>query len=308
MSLAPIAFFGYNRPEHTFRALQFLSQNQLISESELFLFCDGPKTNAPSETVTKIKEVRRIASSVNWCKKIQLVFNDVNKGLAQSIVDGVTQLTNDYGKVIVLEDDLLTSEDFLMYSNQALDLYENENKLMHISGYMYPQLRYPFRKRLPETFALSVMACWGWSTWKRAWKNYQSSSEQLLHKLYSSHLITKFNLDGATKSLEHQLIQNYEKQIDTWAIKWNASIFLNEGLCLFPKNSLVRNIGNDGSGIHSGSTKIYEKQKIVSGIKLQPITLIENELARNRAKWFYHFLEKRKSVSDKVFEKLNLII
>ena len=307
MSLAPIAFFAYSRPQHTFRALQSLAKNLLISDSELFIFCDGPKQNDTFDNLKRIEEVRHIASSVNFCKKVRVVLSEENMGLAKSIVNGVTQLTNEYGKVIVIEDDLLTSPGFLQYCNKGLELYEDENKLMHISGYMYPQLRYPFRKPVPETFVLRMMACWGWATWKRAWANYRESSEDILHELYSSDLINQFNLDGSTKSFEHQLILNNEKKINTWAVKWYASIFLKNGLCLFPKTSLVKNIGNDGSGIHGGTAEIYDKQKTISKVDVQPIELKINKTSESRAKWFHHFIEKRKSLFDKVIEKLNFI-
>jgi len=307
MSLAPVALFVYNRPEHTLQTLSYLGKNKLISSSELFIFCDGPKAQETEASRANILEVRRLAGNAKFAKHTHVVAREENRGLAASITGGVTQLTNEFEKVIVLEDDLVTSPGFLEFTNQALDLYENEPRMMHISAYMFPQVRLPFRKSLPDTFAMRMMACWGWGTWKRAWTHFQPSADDLLNKIRAEGLMDRFNLDGASRSFERQLALNQEKKMNTWAIKWYASILLANGLCLFPKNSLVKNTGNDGSGENSGYSQIYEQQWMAEGTAVHKVPMAENAEALRRTRWFYRFLENEKSLADKVIEKLNLI-
>jgi hypothetical protein len=179
--------------------------------------------------------------------------------------------------------------------------------MMHISAYMYPQARWPFRKPLPDTYAMRVMACWGWGTWKRAWTHFQPSAEDLLSRLQSAGLMDRFNLDGASRTFERQLMMNIENKMKTWAIKWYASILLADGLCLYPTESLVKNTGNDGSGENSGYSQIYDKQWIAAGTVVRPVPISENEEALHRTRWFYRFMENEKSITDKVMEKLDLI-
>ena len=123
MSLAPIVLFVYNRPQHTLRTLKALSQNVLAKDSDLYVFADGAKENADEETLKRIKEVREIVKSKEWCQKTILTEGKINKGLGNSIIDGVSKVVKEYGKVIVLEDDLVTSPYFLKYMNDALDIY-----------------------------------------------------------------------------------------------------------------------------------------------------------------------------------------
>ena len=138
MILAPIIVFAYNRPYHLRQTLEALSENDLSDQSNLIIFCDGPKNNASPEQLEAIKEVRSIAHAKKWCKKVIVEESEYNKGLADSIVNGVSSVVEEYGRVIVLEDDIVTSRGFLKYMNDALELYEHDDQVMHISGYMYP--------------------------------------------------------------------------------------------------------------------------------------------------------------------------
>src|ERR1700749_3011997 len=133
-NLAPIALFVYNRPEHTRRTLAYLQKNELAAESRLFIFSDGAKTTSDKD---KVEEVRALAKEVTGFKSVKVISRKENMGLASSIIDGVTQLVNEYGKVIVFEDDLLSSVYTLQYFNEALNRYANEEKVMHVGAYMY---------------------------------------------------------------------------------------------------------------------------------------------------------------------------
>ena len=152
MILAPITLFTYNRLWHTQQTIEALRNNELADVSELFLFSDGPKSEADRE---KVQSVREYLKSVTGFKKVAVVERDRNLGLAQSIISGVTEFVNKYGRVIVLEDDMLTSPFFLRFMNDALEFYKDEEKVISIHGYMYP-----VKAELPETFFLKGADCW----------------------------------------------------------------------------------------------------------------------------------------------------
>jgi hypothetical protein len=248
MSLAPVILFVYNRPVHVKKTLESLCNCEKSQESELFIYCDGPKH---SEDEKAVQEVRDIVKSRKWCGTVNIIEHDTNWGLAKSVINGVTEIINRYGKVIVLEDDLILSPQFLNFMNDALDIYKNDETVMHISGYMFP-----VKGILPETLFYRVTSCWGWATWKRAWEKIEPDAARLLSYFKDKKQVWKFNIDGSTNY--YKMLQNQAAgKRDSWAIRWYASVFLNNGLCLHPGKSLVNNIGHDSTGVHCGSTDQY---------------------------------------------------
>jgi len=282
MQFAPIVLFVYNRPWHTRQTLEALSKNALANQSELFVFADGPKISATEVDLENIKEVRSIVKEQNWCKTVNIIESDTNKGLANSIIEGVTKIVNEYGKIIVLEDDLITSFGFLKFMNDALNVYEYENRVMHISGYMYP-----VDTQLPQTYFLNTATCWGWATWARAWKYFESDANVLRDRVDRTNNIRKFNIENGYDFYEH-LKANTEKRIHTWAIKWYATIFLNKGFSLHPYPSLTNNIGHDGQGVHCGESDLYTWKEIAQSIEVKPQALVESKKAR---KYFAKFFK-----------------
>ena len=250
MNKAPIALFVYNRPWHTQQTIEALQKNELAEKSDLFIFSDAPKK---SEAAAAVQEVRNYIKTIGGFKIVNIVERTENLGLANSIIDGVTRLCNKYGRVIVLEDDLVASPYFLGYMNTALDIYESDNSVMHVAGYMFP-IRNP--EKLPETFFYRASSCWGWATWKRAWNSFESDSTYLLENICARKLGYEFDIHG-TGGFTAMLKNQADGLLDSWAIRWYASIFLKNGLCLHPAISLVNNIGHDGSGVHCGSSAAY---------------------------------------------------
>ncbi|MCG2794057.1 MAG: glycosyltransferase [Weeksellaceae bacterium] len=283
-NLAPIVLFCYNRPDHAAKTLEALSQNDLAAESILYIFCDGAKPDATAEQIEKIQKTRAVAKSKQWCKEVYIKERDTNIGLADSIIEGVTSIVNQYGKVIVLEDDIVTSRGFLKYMNDALDLYENNEKVMHISGYMYPH-----QEKLPETFFFNVTLCWGWATWKRAWNFFESNPVVLWNRVLNESSWHDFNRLGYDY-LQIQLAHNILGIKKTWFIKWHASLLLQKGFSLFPNQSLVQNIGFDTTGEHRESNEGSYKVDVAHSIDVQPINVKESEIAERAIKSFYHEL------------------
>jgi hypothetical protein len=277
--LAPIVLFVYNRPDHTRQTVEALQRNELAQESQLFVFSDGPKTQREA---TKVREVRSYIHSITGFSKINILERDTNWGLANSIIDGVTKIVNQYGKIIALEDDLVSSPYFLQFMNDALVIYENEPAVWHISGWNYPI----DPEGLEEVFFWRAMNCTGWATWADRWQYYDKNVVNLI-KAFSPSMIDYFDLDNSGVFWK-QVIGNKEGELNTWAIFWYASIFLRNGLCLNPARSLIANIGFDGSGVHSGKFGNNRIQPLrQTPIKDFGQEIVESGLAVERIKTYY---------------------
>jgi FkbM family methyltransferase len=230
---------------------------ELSNVSNLFIYCDGLPEDASCDLIEKVKLTRDVVKEKQWCKAVKIIERISNYGLAKSIISGVTEIVNDYDKVIVLEDDLILSKGFLKYMNDSLKLYESNKKVMHVSGYMFPVKN----NKLPDTFFYKSNTCWGWATWKRAWDKLETNPKKILFDKRISDRKYEFDIDGNYGNYE-MLKRQISGQIDSWAILWYSSMFINDGLALHPKISLVENIGHDGSGVHSDySDKFTIKRK-----------------------------------------------
>jgi hypothetical protein len=251
MNLAPIVLFIYNRPWHTRKTIEALLKNELAEQSALFIYSDGPKK---AEYLDKVYEVREYIHTITGFSSVSIIERERNLGLALSIITGVTEIVNRFGKIIVLEDDMVTSSYFLRYMNEALEMYDKEEKVISIHGYMYP-----VTAQLPETFFIKGADCWGWGTWKRGWDLFEADGTKLLKELKSRKLKKRFDFNGTyhfTKMLKEQI----SGKIDSWAIRWYASALLKDGLTLYPGKSLVQNIGTDNSGIHCCKTDCFRTE------------------------------------------------
>lgn len=281
-TFAPIALFVYNRPQHTERTLKFLKQNQLASESRLFIFSDGFKS---AEDEARVLEVRELLKNIDGFKSVEVLERKENMGLANSVIAGVSRLVKDYKQVIVMEDDLITSPYTLTYFNEALERYRNEDQVMHIGAYMYPLKE----NNIPESFFYRAATSWGWATWDRAWQHFEPNIDTLMAQFDAK--------KRAAFSIEHKM--NFWKQMqdfrkgknNSWAIRWYASIFLKGGLTLNPAQSLVNNIGHDGTGIHSGINDIYNVIINPKPISYFPVEIKENKAAYGAIR---EFLSTRK--------------
>lgn len=236
---APIALFVYNRLWHTKQTIEALQKNELASESELIIHSDGAKG---SNNLLKVKVVRDYIGTIGGFKKVTIIEQEANLGLALSIIKGVTKAVNEHGKIIVLEDDMVTSPYFLKFMNDALTFYENEDRVWHICGWNYPTNL----TTKNDVYLYRIMECWGWATWEKNWHYYEKNTKKLI-KDFSKGDIKLFNLDGTYNGWLQVTLNRY-KYSDTWAIYWYAAIFKKNGLCVNPIKSFVKNIGLDGSG------------------------------------------------------------
>lgn len=277
--LAPILLFAYNRPRHLQRTVEALAQNPLAQDSELFVFADGARTEDDREDVDL---VRSYIHTIEGFKTVHRVERDRNYGLAANIIDGVTRVVNEYGRVIVLEDDLVTAPGFLQFMNDALDTYADEPRVGHIQAYDFTQ-----NPRLPETFLIKFTGSWGWATWQRAWQHFNPDGQYLLDELRRRHLTHCFDFNGKygfTRMLRRQV----EGKNNSWAIRWNASLFLQDILSLNVGRSLVQNEGFDGSGTHCGADHLYQAKLYPDRLRVEKISPItENLEARKIFERYY---------------------
>jgi hypothetical protein len=293
-NLAPICLFVYNRLWHTLQTIEALQKNEFTSESELFIFSDGPKN---PESASAVNEVRNYIKNVAGFKKVTINEREKNYGLANSIISGVTDIIGIYGKIIVLEDDMVSSPYFLKYMNEALDFYENEEKVISIHGYIYP-----VTKSLPETFFLKGADCWGWATWKRGWDLFESDGKKLLDELTRRSKILEFDFNGSfnyAKMLEKQI----SGQNNSWAIRWYASAFLKDKLTLYPGKTLINNIGLD-IGTHCNNSDPFRNENLADKpIAINAIPLSEDLSAKKAFIKFFNSLKP--SLWERMTNKIN---
>jgi len=241
MPVAPVALFAYRRPAHVRRTLAALSANPEASDTHLIAFVDGPRTPGEADAVTQtIAEIRRVTGF----RQVTIHDRTANWGLSASIVHGVEQVLAEYPSVIVLEDDLEVSPSFLAYMNDGLRRFAESDEVVSIHGYVYP-----LRRPVPAAYVIRGADCWGWSTWRRGWQVYRSDGAALLAELHERGLERAFDFDG-TFPYTAMLRAQVAGRIDSWAVRWYASAFLAGKVTVYPGRSLVRNIGQDGSGTH----------------------------------------------------------
>ncbi|BAK78305.1 sugar transferase [Pseudogulbenkiania sp. NH8B] len=291
--LAPIVLFVFARPNHTHKTLESLRANTLAKESDLIIYADAARNASEAE---KVKQVRHLLQSINGFNSIKIIERETNIGLARNIIEGVTDVCERHGKAIVLEDDIVTSPTFLEYMNGALDRYADEKNIWHISGWNYPIEP----TGLEDAFFWRAMNCWGWGTWQDRWVNFRKDP-RLLIESWSTKDISAFNLDDAYSFWE-QVQLNHQKKINTWAIFWYATIFSHKGLCLNPAQTLVLNIGIDGSGENCGTTAIYTSQLSRKSNFSWPREHKESSLALERIKHFYK--NNNPSIARRIARKL----
>jgi len=282
MKTAPIALFVYNRPKHLQKTIIALQKNELAAASDLFIFADGLRHISHEEGFRQVQNI--LKQNFTGFRKVEICYRPKNYGLAQNIMSGVSQLIEQYGEIIVLEDDMVTSPFFLRYMNQALQMYHDCDEVISIHGYIYP-----VQQSLPETFFLRGADCWGWATWQRGWALFEADGTKLLKELRMRKLTYEFDFDN-TYPYTKMLLQQIAGKNDSWAIRWYASAFLHNKLTLYPGRSLIHNIGNDGGGVHAQATECFTNsllEKPLNVVKLYPI---ENEQARHAVVEFFRAL------------------
>lgn len=250
---APIALFAFKRPGSLEAVLEALSQNTQFEHTQIYAFCDGPKAGAASDIVQSVRATKHVLQCWQTRANIEIFANDENCGLHRQIPHGISYVLERHDRVIVIEDDILVSPFFLDYMNDALNLYAEDFEVMQVSGFMFN-----VKSKLPETFFYNVNSCWGWGTWKRAWRYYNDDASALLKQLTKSPDFSMYEFNGGQNGCFYdQLVKNHLGDLKSWAVKWHASMYLHGGNCLHPNKTLVKNIGfgSDGTNCVAEDTR-----------------------------------------------------
>ena len=241
-SSAPIAVFAYRRPDHLRNTLQSLMRCESFSASPVFVYCDGPRSEAERADVEATRAVARELLG----EGAEYHFSASNRGLSASVIAGVSDVLKRFDRVIVIEDDLELTSDFITYMNAALERYASDERVYQVSGYMFDA---PEVARAGTAVFLPFTISWGWATWRRAWDAFEADAPGWRQLLTDAKLRHRFNI-GGTYAFASMLVRQMLGFRDSWAVRWCWSVFRRNGLALYPPVSMVKNTGFDGSGTH----------------------------------------------------------
>ncbi|KAA6348740.1 hypothetical protein EZS27_003805 [termite gut metagenome] len=293
MIYTPILLFVYNRPAHVVQIIDSLQRNTLAAQSPLFIYSDAAKDE---ESLLPVEETRKFIRTITGFESVTIIEREKNWGLAKSIIDGVTTQVNRFGRVIVLEDDLIVAPYFLQFMNDALEAYKDEPKVGHIQACDFTQ-----DPSQPDTFLIKWTGSWGWATWDRAWKYFNPDGKALLEELEAKKLTRTFDFNGAypfTRMLHRQI----EGKNDSWAIRWNASLFVKNILSLNVGRSLVQNTGFDGSGTNCGGGGLYASNLCMERLPVERISPVTEDLAARHA--FERYYRRTNSFTAKAIRRI----
>lgn len=250
MNLSPIAFFCFNRADKTKAVLDALAQNELAQDSELFIFCDGPRNIRDLEAIKKVHEV---IDNFSGFKKIHITKREINHGSQFSIIYGINYVLENHDSVIVVEDDIITAKPFLKFLNSALQFYKDEENIWCVTGFNYPKnlLKFPPNYHEDIFFVCGKNSSWGWATWKNRWQKVDFEVKDFASFIKNKELVKAFN--RAAGNMTEMLRLQMEKKINAWDIQMAYAMFKNSGYTMHPIKTMVKNIGFDASGTHTVS-------------------------------------------------------
>ena len=251
MTLAPIILFTYKRLDTLQLTVDALKKNYLAKDSDLIIFSDAAKT---SKDQVAVNNVRTYLKTISGFKSITINEANTNKGLANSIIDGVSLVLQQHESVIVLEDDLVSSPNFLNYMNEALSFYKYENAVFSISGYSF---NLELSDKIKEdSYFINRGWSWGWATWRNRWEQIDWEINDYSNFIQNKNERREFSKGGS--DLNAMLDKQMTGNLDSWAIRWFYNQYKVKGLTLYPVQSKIFNAGFGKEATHTvGSSKRY---------------------------------------------------
>jgi hypothetical protein len=292
-NFAPIVLFVYNRPEHTKRTVESLRYNTLAGKTNLFIYSDGAKSEKDKKNV---EEVRNYIRTIKGFNKIEIIERVKNFGLANSVISGVNEIIQSFGKVVVLEDDMICSPYFLKFMNELLNIFYIDQRIFSVTGYTFPIKIPEFYKR--PLYLSPRSSSWGWGTWKNRWEKADWDLKDFQSFIDDKSRVESFNKGG--EDLTRMLKNSISGKVDSWSVKWTYTHFMNNSFCVYPTKSRIINIGADSSGVHTGRTNKFNVDlenhdiEIANVENLQP----DEEILKNFRKFF------KKNVFSSLLNKL----
>lgn len=274
---APVILFAFRRPAHTERLLDSLQMCPESRDTHLFVFCDEVTNSSDEEARSQVLQV---VSQVRGFRAVTLVEATSHKGLAKSVLEGVTTVLEQYDRCIVLEDDLVVADDFLTYMNSALEHFRHEPRVFSIQSHVFCE-----ELNAPNGFFLPGAFSWGWATWRDRWRTF-SPRVQSLSRLAEPSIKWLFDFGGTTKYSKFVKLQS-EGQIDSWVILWYAHVFFSGGYSFFPPASACVNRGLDGSGTHEErSHLLYNTLRSTRRMALPTSPTLDREIIERHRSFF----------------------
>lgn len=255
---APIALFTYNRLTETRETLEALKLNDRAKDSDLFIFSDGPKNEAGREAV---QQVRDSLKTVDGFKSVSLIESAENKGLARSVIDGVSRVLNEYDRVIVLEDDLITAPNFLTYMNEALDFYRHEQRVQSISAYSLL-----LHDRSSGYYFQTRPASWGWGSWKDRWEAEIFDKKKIQAEVKTNPALLKQFAKWCGNDSSRMLLDSLSGKNDSWYVRWTYNHYKTQRYALYPARSFVTNIGHHENATHCKGINTYVSKPVDPGL------------------------------------------
>jgi hypothetical protein len=305
-TLAPVVLFVYNRPEHTTQTLNALMANELAPQTLLYIYSDGPKDDASNEIHKNINEVRKIIHEKRWCGEVKISESSINLGLGTSVKNGVSEVIKKHGRVIVLEDDLVTSPVFLNYMNDALDYYENRKGVFSISGYCLP----PNKFKVPDNYSYDVFASlrnssWGWGTWVDRWE--QVDWEMNNFKTIADDPFIKEAINRGGDDVFQLLEVRHIGKLDIWSIQFTLAHFANHAVSIVPTFSYVNNIGLDGTGMNCGTNVSFSNIILCNTENIRFLDVLYED--RRIINSFYNvYCNKKRPLWQKLINRMSQIV
>lgn len=280
---APVVVFAYKRADKITACMESLQSNIDANSTDVYIYSDGARSEKDINEVQEVRSYLRNLQDEHPFKNLTVIEQSKNKGLANSIIDGVTDIISKYGSVIVVEDDLILAKNFLVYMNSALEYYGDDMRYGSISA--FTENLSVLASYDKDVYVLKKGDCWGWATWKNRWDmaDWKLST-------FSSYVKNKQKRNEFSHlqfDLEDQLWWQYEGKSDTWAARWLYSMYMNDMWTVYPKNTLVTNNGLDGSGencneetMRSGApiSDTSDTATVIRLEKLEPSEALQQEI------------------------------
>ena len=242
---APLVLFVYNRPMHVKKNLNILNAIKYVENTRLFIFSDAPKSEIDKTAVDEVRNyIEEFARKESKFKSVDIILSPSNKGLANSIIYGVSQIIHQFGQVIVLEDDLVVSNDFIEYMNNALEYYKDKKNIWSISGYTFPMKALDKYKN--DVYIARRGCSWGWATWEDRWSTVDWDVRDYNDIRFNLKKRIDFGKWG--QDLPFMLDANVYGYNHSWAIRWCYAAYKQNKYTVYPKISRVVSNGTDGSG------------------------------------------------------------
>lgn len=272
MNFAPVVMFVYNRADHFKETYTALTKCPESKDTDLFIFSDGPKNDKACEGVEEVRAFACEIEGAGHFKSVSIIESTENKGLAKSVISGVTQVIREYGNVIVVEDDCVCSPYFLNYMNRCLDYYKHNKTIGAISGYA-PKLKFPTTYSEDVFTAYRSCSC-TWGTWSDRWEGVDWELNNFSDFCKKTSLIKKLNSNGNDRFM--RLYRQTKGNGSSWSVRFGTHLVKNDWLTVYPRYSYIQNIGCDESGVHSKSEDA-EKMSVdlTKAIKEPRITDVE---------------------------------